>query len=262
MRKLAAVFAALLFAGAVGAQTYPSRSVKVVVPWPPGQATDIAARVVAHKLQEALGQPFVIDNKPGAGGAIGSEAVAKSSPDGYTLLAASSGPISIMPNLQIPNAKYIMAKREYDYWDGVYQKEKDKPRQHARPRLRGQRAASSCAPTRRCWSPTTSSSRRGSPIEPCHGHSPGHVVINVASGGTKGVFIGDIIHHPMQLLFPDLSCLRRLRPWMPRASRRKALLEKHADTGTLVLPQHFATPSCGTINRQGNAFGFDFVAGS
>jgi tripartite-type tricarboxylate transporter receptor subunit TctC len=100
MRKLAAVFAALLFAGTVGAQTYPNRSVKVVVPWPPGQATDIAARVVAHKLQEALGQPFVIDNKPGAGGAIGSEAVAKSSPDGYTLLAASSGPISIMPNLQ------------------------------------------------------------------------------------------------------------------------------------------------------------------
>jgi tripartite-type tricarboxylate transporter receptor subunit TctC len=88
------------FAGAAIAQSYPNRPVKVVVPWPPGQATDIAARVVAEKLQESLGQPFVIENRPGAGGAIGSEAVAKSATDGYTLLAASSGPLSIMPNLQ------------------------------------------------------------------------------------------------------------------------------------------------------------------
>src|SRR5258706_574581 len=89
-----------LVLGSAFAQGYPNRAVKVIVPWPTGQATDIAARVVAAKLQEALGQPFVIDNKPGAGGAIGSEAVVKSTPDGYTLLAASSGPLSIMPNLQ------------------------------------------------------------------------------------------------------------------------------------------------------------------
>src|SRR3954469_24256664 len=99
MRIVAAVLLALAAATA-SAQTYPSRAVKVVVPWPPGQATDIAARIIAAKLQESLGQPFVIDNKPGAGGAIGTEAVAKAPGDGYTLLAASSGPISIMPNLQ------------------------------------------------------------------------------------------------------------------------------------------------------------------
>jgi tripartite-type tricarboxylate transporter receptor subunit TctC len=99
MRKLLFVVASLWFALAC-AQTYPNRSVKVLVPWPPGQATDIAARLVAQKLQESMGQPFVIDNRPGAGGALGSEVVAKSAPDGYTLLASSSGPISIMPNLQ------------------------------------------------------------------------------------------------------------------------------------------------------------------
>jgi len=82
------------------AQQYPNRPVKVIVPWPPGQATDISARIVAQKLQEYLGQPFVIENKPGAGGSIGTDAVVKSAGDGYTLLAASSGPISIMPNLQ------------------------------------------------------------------------------------------------------------------------------------------------------------------
>src|SRR5712691_2960207 len=95
-----ACLAALLVASAAAAQSYPNRAVKVIVPWTPGQATDIAARVVAQKLQDAFGQAFVIDNKPGAGGAIGSDAVAKSAPDGYTLLAASSGPLSIMPNLQ------------------------------------------------------------------------------------------------------------------------------------------------------------------
>jgi len=100
MKIFLSLIAGLVVAANAWPQPYPNRPVKVVVPWPPGQATDIAARVVADKLQQALGQPFVIDNRPGAGGAIGSEAVVKSAADGYTLLAASSGPISIMPNLQ------------------------------------------------------------------------------------------------------------------------------------------------------------------
>jgi tripartite-type tricarboxylate transporter receptor subunit TctC len=99
LKRLIAI-AALVCASAASAQQYPNRAVRVIVPWPPGQATDIAARVVAQKLQETLGQPFVADNRPGAGGAIGTDAVVKAAPDGYTLLAASSGPISIMPNLQ------------------------------------------------------------------------------------------------------------------------------------------------------------------
>ncbi len=99
MRTIVAVLFTLA-ASAAAAQGYPNRPVKVIVPWPPGQATDLAARIIAARLQETLGQPFVIENKPGAGGSIGTDAVAKSPGDGYTLLAASSGPISIMPNLQ------------------------------------------------------------------------------------------------------------------------------------------------------------------
>jgi tripartite-type tricarboxylate transporter receptor subunit TctC len=100
MKRLIALVASLLVSSAAWGQNYPNRAVRIIVPWPPGQATDIAARVVAEKLSQQLGQPFVADNRPGAGGSIGTDAVAKAPADGYTLLAASSGPISIMPNLQ------------------------------------------------------------------------------------------------------------------------------------------------------------------
>ena len=99
MKKLV-VLLSLAFSAAVHAQGYPNRPVKVIIPWPPGQATDLAARIVGEKLSQQLGQPFIMENKPGAGGQIGTEMVVKAAPDGYTLLASSSGPISIMPNLQ------------------------------------------------------------------------------------------------------------------------------------------------------------------
>jgi tripartite-type tricarboxylate transporter receptor subunit TctC len=100
MKRLFVFLATAVLAGCALAQPYPNRPVKVIVPWPPGQATDIAARVVAEKLQGVLGQPFVVENRPGAGGSLGTDVVVKSAPDGYTILAASSGPVSIMPNLQ------------------------------------------------------------------------------------------------------------------------------------------------------------------
>jgi len=90
----------LLGVGSALAQSYPNRPVKVVVPWPPGQATDLAARIVSESVGAAMGQQLVIDNRPGAGGTIGSEYAARQAADGYTILAGSSGPISISPLLQ------------------------------------------------------------------------------------------------------------------------------------------------------------------
>jgi tripartite-type tricarboxylate transporter receptor subunit TctC len=79
---------------------YPDRPVRMIIPWPPGQATDLAGRVIAQSLSERLGQPVVPENRAGAGGMIGTDAVAKAAPDGHTLLAASLGPITTAPLVQ------------------------------------------------------------------------------------------------------------------------------------------------------------------
>src|SRR3954471_21299092 len=97
---IASFLGALLVAGRVFAQPYPSRPLRMVIPWPPGQAPDLVGRVMAEKLSQIFGQPVVPDNKPGAGGMIGTDFAAKAPPDGYTLLAGSSGPVTINPLLQ------------------------------------------------------------------------------------------------------------------------------------------------------------------
>lgn len=76
-------------------QSYPVRPVKIIVPFPPGGSTDIMARVIASRLQTALGQPFVVENRAGASGVIGTQATAESAPDGYTLMLASSAPLAV-----------------------------------------------------------------------------------------------------------------------------------------------------------------------
>jgi tripartite-type tricarboxylate transporter receptor subunit TctC len=84
------LLAALLAAPAVQAQDWPTRPVRIIVPFAPGGSADVFGRFVAQRLQESLGQTFVIDNRPGAGSVIGTDAVAKAAPDGYTLLLMSN----------------------------------------------------------------------------------------------------------------------------------------------------------------------------
>jgi tripartite-type tricarboxylate transporter receptor subunit TctC len=81
------------------AQTYPSKPVKVIAGFPPGGAADLLARVVADKLASSLGQPFVVENRPGAGGTIGADAVAKAAPDGYTILLGVTASQTIAPSI-------------------------------------------------------------------------------------------------------------------------------------------------------------------
>ena len=89
---------------APGQSAYPTGPVRIVVGWPPGQTTDIVARVVAEQLSREMGQQFVVENKPGAAGIIGTEFVKNAKPDGYTLSINSTGPMAINPGLykQLP----------------------------------------------------------------------------------------------------------------------------------------------------------------
>lgn len=89
-RFVTAAVLALAVAGPVAAQSYPNKPIRVIVPWPAGGLVDILARTVGDKLQTAFGQPVIVENKPGAGGAIGADAVAKAGPDGYTLALTTS----------------------------------------------------------------------------------------------------------------------------------------------------------------------------
>src|SRR6478609_6712012 len=98
MMKLSFAIAALALVALVtpdaSAQSYPSKPIRLIVPFTPGGGVDINARLVAPKLQEYLGQPVIVESRPGAGTNIGNEFVAKSPPDGYTLLI-NSGPMAI-----------------------------------------------------------------------------------------------------------------------------------------------------------------------
>lgn len=101
LKRCAAAFAvlALLTATSATAQSWPAGPVRIIVPFPPGGGLDYFARTIAPRLQENLGQQIVVENRSGAGGMIGAEAVAKAAPDGYTMLLASSAEITINQHL-------------------------------------------------------------------------------------------------------------------------------------------------------------------
>ena len=109
MKRVALVLLALLLALPVAAQTYPNRPVRMVVPYQAGQGTDVAARLVAERLGAVLGQQVVVDNKPGAGGNIGTDAAAHSANDGYTLLMGTVA-TQTMNEFLYPSTGYDSAK--------------------------------------------------------------------------------------------------------------------------------------------------------
>lgn len=109
MHPLAKACAALaLTAVTTLAHAWPDKPVKIVVPYPPGGNVDVAARLIGPGLQAAFGQPFIVENKPGAGGMIAGEQVARSAPDGYTLFMAANGPLLFSP---------LIFKRQAYKWD-------------------------------------------------------------------------------------------------------------------------------------------------
>jgi len=96
--RFAALFATILLAAlsaAAAEDDYPNHTVRIVVPFAPGGSTDVVARILADKLQGELKQSFVVENRAGAGGNIGADVVAKSNPDGYTLLMGTTGVLAI-----------------------------------------------------------------------------------------------------------------------------------------------------------------------
>ena len=101
-RIVTALFVAASLAGlapAAQAQTYPSKPIRIIVPYPAGGTSDILARSIGQKLTESLGQPVVVENKPGANGNVGAEFVARAAPDGYTMLLADIGALAISPSV-------------------------------------------------------------------------------------------------------------------------------------------------------------------
>jgi tripartite-type tricarboxylate transporter receptor subunit TctC len=98
-KLLAAACCVLLAAGNAAAQNYPAKAVRIIVPYPPGGTSDILARLLSAKLNEVFGQPIVVENRPGANGNIGADLVAKSAPDGYTMLLADLGALTISPSI-------------------------------------------------------------------------------------------------------------------------------------------------------------------
>jgi tripartite-type tricarboxylate transporter receptor subunit TctC len=106
---LASIVLAAVVSGSAAAQAWPAKPVRFVVPFPPGGATDIITRVIATRLGEQLGQTVVVENRPGAGGSIGSDLVAKAAPDGYTILMATNSTHSIGPALN-PKIPYVVER--------------------------------------------------------------------------------------------------------------------------------------------------------
>jgi glyoxylase-like metal-dependent hydrolase (beta-lactamase superfamily II) len=153
-----------------------------------------------------------------------------------------------------PNAKHIISRTEYDYWDNAYR--------NGDPRIHCVSFEDSVLPLKKTEQIVLVDDDHhfddGISLEPCFGHSAGHVVVNIADKGAHGVVTGDVIHHQIQLRFPEMSTKADTDPDLARATRT-ALIEKLAGSGSLLLPAHFQTPTVGRIERAAKGFRYDPV---
>lgn len=146
MKRIVTALATLAVSAAAAAQTYPTGPVKLIAPASPGGNIDVTARILAPALHEILGQPFVVENRPGAGGKIGAGIALTAPPDGYTLLVGTSSTLSVGPNVykewpvdpvkgltpiiniqEVPFALVVNANSRYKSVDDVLRQAKSKP---------------------------------------------------------------------------------------------------------------------------------------
>jgi glyoxylase-like metal-dependent hydrolase (beta-lactamase superfamily II) len=152
-----------------------------------------------------------------------------------------------------PNARYIMARREFAHWQEVHRGGEDTPHRRA--------FEDSVLPVVQTGQSVLVDDNYafedGLWFEGAPGHTPGNVVIHARSGDAKGVFMGDVIHHPLQLLKPEWSTLACTDRELSRKTRTR-LIEEHAERGTRLLPAHFPAPTVGRIVRRGRAYWYEF----
>jgi glyoxylase-like metal-dependent hydrolase (beta-lactamase superfamily II) len=154
-----------------------------------------------------------------------------------------------------PNAKHIISRTEYEYWDNAYKT--------GSPSIHCVSFEDSVLPIKKAEQVVLVDDdfrfEDGISLEPCFGHSAGHVIVNIADQGRQGVVTGDVIHHQIQLRFPEMSTKADTDPNLARKTRT-ALIEKLAGSGSLLLPAHFQTPTIGRIERAAARFRYDPVA--
>lgn len=197
---LAALSAGPLFAPAARAQGWPERQVRLVVGFPPGAAPDVAARAIGQKLAELLKQPVVIDNRAGAGGQIAAQAVAKSAPDGYTLLLGELGSIAVAPaafaKLSYDPSRELMGIGEVVRADFVLVVPAGAPARSVAEFVTAARAqkdklnfATFGAGTPGHFGAEMFAEMAGFKVEPVHYRATGDAVTAIAAGDVQGAFV-------------------------------------------------------------------------
>ena len=148
-----------------------------------------------------------------------------------------------------PNARYIMARREFEHWQAVQQRGEDSPHRLA--------FEDSVLPVVQTGQSVLVEDdyafEDGLWFESAPGHTPGNVVIHARSQDDRAVFLGDVVHHQYQLMAPEWSTLACTDPVLSRETRMR-LVDAYAETGMRLLPGHFPAPTTGRIVRHGNAF--------